>query len=573
MSESSTIDTGQPSTDTEEINAARHAVMVMARAVKNRSIYPREHAGSVQMMRSAVSGLETFHKKFGSLRLMVTKHALLYKGKPVLESEQTNDPFIYPMYRDGVIWIEFMPGMDENEFGIFLDLLIRHRQIEQEAQTDFVTSLWDADLPHLSHEAVDPELESTPPLDIAVFRIVSENASEKRAQFFSSPPPARVAERSLPEPLSEYDRHSIRHMIEQEDILTKPEDILDVLLILLVNQYSEKEFKTVLKSVVDTFSESLGRGEIRFCARCLRSIQSLIRKTEHKSRWRWKLLGQFMEQVCAVPGWKKLAQILAEHPPAPNDREALNFIIKSLPEQIMEPAAHLLSSAKDKALRRILVEAVALHAEACPDLLVKLLKELNPDAVLELLEVLEHLKEDLVKPVLMELSRHQDGKIRARAVWMLTRREAGAAVELFSLIDDPEPAVRKQILLHLGRQRSPAAEDLLLEYLKRQQTVTKDKDHILACYQALGKCGSSHCLPFLKEMLLNSAWKDTINRTRAIHRKGAARALALMGTPASEEILRKGLASMAPNVRKACRAAMAEAQLNSGTKGRSDEQN
>ncbi len=567
MSESSTINNGTAPKNAEEINAARHAVMVIARAVKNRSIYPRDHGGIVQMMHSAVSGLESFHRKFGSLRLMVTKHALLYKGEAVLEAEQANDPLIHPMYRDGLIWIEFLPGIDENEFGLFVDILLKHRQIEKEAQSDLVTSLWDSDLPHLAHEAVDPELESTPALDIAVFRIVSENPAEKRAKFFSSPPPETIPERPLPELLSEYDRHSIRHMIEEEEVLTKPEDILDVLLILLVNQNSEKEFNTVLKSLIDTFSESLGKGEIRFCARCLRSIQNLIRKTEHKSRWRFELLGQFLELTCAVPGWRKLATRINDCQFNSRQREAFNFIMKALPEQIMQPAAHLLAATKDEALRRILVETIAFHAQDHPDLLIKLLNEIDADSVLELLEVLEHLEENLIEPILMELSHHKSPKIRSRAIWMLTRQEANAAARLFSLIEDPEPAVRKQVLIHLGSQKNPEAEGLLLDYLQHKQAFSKDKDHILACYQALGKCGGRHSLAFLKEMLLAAAWKDTVNRTRAIHRRGAAKALALLGIPASEEILRKGLASMAPNVRKACRSAMAEARLTSGTKG------
>ncbi len=572
MSESSKVDKGSTRTYTEEINAARHAVMVMARAIKNRSIYPREHSGIMQMMQSAMKGLQTFSEKFGPLRLNVTRHALLYRDETVLEAEHTNDPVVHPMYRDGVIWVEFMPGIEQREFELFVDLLIKHRKPEEEAKTTLVTSLWESDLPHLAYEAVDPDLETTPPLDISVFKIISENASEKRAEILSSPAPATPPALSLPEHLSDYDRHSIRHMIEEEAILTRPEDILDVLLILLVNQNSEQEFQIVLKSLVDTFAESLARGEFVFCARCLRSIQNLIRKTEHKSKWRWRLLGRFMEQACSVSAWEKLAAGINDFHLEPKDVEAFNFLIRTLPEQIMEPAARLLTSARDEDLRRILVESIALHAKAHPELLVKLLKELNADAVLELLEVLERLEDEHIKPVLMELSKHRDAKIRARAVWMLTRKDPNAAMQLFALIDDPEPAIRKQILLHLGNQRSPTAEDLLLKYLNHQKSVTRDKGHILACYQALGRCGSSHSLAFLEEMLFDSPWKDTLNRARATHRKGAASALALLATPESKRLLRKGLYSLAPNIRKACRAAMAEADLKSSTKGTSNEQ-
>ncbi len=572
MSKSSKTGNKTLKPDGEETNAARHAVMVIARAIKNRSIYPREHSGITQMMQAAVEGLAAFNEKFGPLRLTITKYALLYNQEPVLESEQTNDPIIYPMYRDGLVWIEFLPGMETEEFEEFVDLLVEHRKLDPEAESDLAASLWERDFAHLLHEAVDPELESSPPIDLATFRVMTESSYEERSQLISCPPPESPPDRPQPALLSEEDRTNLRRMIEkEEEELSKPEDVLDVLLVLLVNQTSEKDFETVLQSLAETFSESLGQGRFNACMRCLRSIQSLARKTEKTSKWRWKLLNSFGKQVCTCTGWQELSVNLKKDEFTSSQIEALVSVLKALPEQILEPAALLLASAKNETLRKALVATIAIHAKANPELITELLKNIESRVILEVLEVFEHITKELASPILMELARHQDPGVRAKAVWMLSRYDMSAAVTLFELINDPEPSVRQQIILQLGQTRNPAAENLLLKYLQNRNAIIDDKIHVMACYQALGRCGSDRCLAFLEKMLFSSPLKDAFNRKRAIHRKGAAVALALLGTATSEKLLRKGSSSMSPYVRKACRAAIEQARITPGAKGKSYE--
>jgi len=77
---------------------------------------------------------------------------------------------------------------------------------------------------------------------------------------------------------------------------------------------------------------------------------------------------------------------------------------------------------------------------------------------------------------------------------------------------------------------------MLLNYLKENLT-KKDPDHVLACFKALGHCGSNTSVPFLRSVLLGRAWSSFIGLGKLTYREGAAIALALLDTPKAKDVL------------------------------------
>jgi hypothetical protein len=101
---------------------------------------------------------------------------------------------------------------------------------------------------------------------------------------------------------------------------------------------------------------------------------------------------------------------------------------------------------------------------------------------------------------------------------------------------------------------------MLLKYL-RENSAQKDPAHILACYEALGHCGSNNSILFLNRILMEQGWNRFIGLKKFIYREGAAIALALIDTSETQEILQAASKSRFQVIRKAFQRAMARSDV------------
>ena len=129
-------------------------------------------------------------------------------------------------------------------------------------------------------------------------------------------------------------------------------------------------------------------------------------------------------------------------------------------------------------------------------------------------------------------------------------RDPKYAQKLFSLIDDPSKEIRTCILAAFAKHKSSVLENMLLNYLK-ENSAQKDPAHILACYKALGRCGSNTAVPFLRRILLSRGWNSFMGSGKLVFREGAAIALALLDTPEAKNVLQKASKSRFKVIRKA----------------------
>ncbi|MFW6334770.1 MAG: hypothetical protein ACOC0W_05810, partial [Desulfosalsimonas sp.] len=81
----------------------------------------------------------------------------------------------------------------------------------------------------------------------------------------------------------------------------------------------------------------------------------------------------------------------------------------------------------------------------------------------------------------------------------------------------------------------------------------KDTALLMALYQALGNCGDSMAIDFLKSRLFSRPFR--IGKLRAMHRTGAAMALGRLQEPEAGHMLLKASKSLWPTIRRAVRRA------------------
>ena len=81
----------------------------------------------------------------------------------------------------------------------------------------------------------------------------------------------------------------------------------------------------------------------------------------------------------------------------------------------------------------------------------------------------------------------------------------------------------------------------------------KERQHVVACYRALGCCGSSLSVPFLRQQLLGRPLSFGVRRT--LKRQCAALALGLLDQDGARSALAKAAKSICLPIRRAARRA------------------
>jgi HEAT repeat protein len=168
----------------------------------------------------------------------------------------------------------------------------------------------------------------------------------------------------------------------------------------------------------------------------------------------------------------------------------------------------------------------------------------------KLMVILNCLQGDRVNKILFKMCDNPSNKVRIKAINELVERDPRYVQKLFSLIDDPSKEIRACILAAFAKHKSGVLENLLLNYLQ-ENSVQKDLTHILACYKALGYCGSNRAVPFLRRILLSRGWNSFMGSGKPVFREGAAIALALLDTQEAKNVLQQASKSRFKVIRKA----------------------
>lgn len=130
--------------------------------------------------------------------------------------------------------------------------------------------------------------------------------------------------------------------------------------------------------------------------------------------------------------------------------------------------------------------------------------------------------------------------------------------ELFHLVNDPIPTIRRMMWNHLEQFKNEETGDLVFDYLQQKKIIYRDDQQILRCFKTLGCCGMQSSIVFLGQTLLGQRWD--FGSENSLRRQGAALALFELNTQEARDILKKASRSLLPSVRSAYQKALKDHQ-------------
>jgi hypothetical protein len=545
------LKTISPGITKEEVEAAKKVVVSLLLARKNFSLYPEGHIVIMNSIEQFHKQLDVYLHQYGDLRFDIEKDQLLSQGEVIYTGPAEEGALPFTFFRDGIRWLEFINGADSKELMEFLRIIIKYSTLSEEPEGDIVTAFWETQLPHIRYEVADFFWGAEQESDIMPFPDLGDKdqalpKKESKPVDWSPLPDPLIDQASIV--LAPKEQGMIREMVDLEE-KGDPTGYLDALLDSLLQDREQDNFEIILEVLEEEFKNSLPRKDFDIAFKILQSLQYVLNTCAAEIPWAIPLIEDFVLTVSSSQSLGPLQEVWQDIDSG--QIEKIKQILQLLQPEAISTLGTILLQNQSANSRQMLQEVITSLASRDLTPLESLLE--NPDERLmeRLVHVFVNLQGEQSSKVLMKLIHHTSPRVRQEAVKGLLQRSSAHIKEIFNLIDDKDEPIRRLILKQLGQTKNQAAERFILEYLEHRKFKSSDSEHVIACFVTLGRCGSSHSIPFLRQTLFGKGWMPVFGKSA--HREGAAIALSKMGMKEARQVLEEAARSLNPSVRRIVR--------------------
>jgi HEAT repeat protein len=547
-----------PVNDVQATKAAKAVVVSLHLAEKMLSLYPEDHAYCKKSIARLQEDLDHCLRTYDDCTLEVDKNGLSFGGERIYEGTSKEGDFALALFRDGVFRLSFLKGIEMEETSTLLRILHRYRNLSAVPEDDIVTALWEAQLAHVQYGAVDTVMEVDKDGNLTPWEVNDLLAQFSRSHGGEEANPVEVPARaafaqSTPQvlgldisaqQLTVEEADELEEMVRYEEDRDATQEILNMMADILQNHADESFFGYIADYMEEELRASFDRKDFEISLRILQTLRYAQKVSENSRPEALPRINNFFATTARahflevlIKNWHtlKVSQI-------DKAREALRLLA---PEAI-EPLGYMLPEAP-ASVQAMLCDVIVSLANFNPVPLVKIIHRADEDLLNLLVPLLGRLESPNSAQTLVRLVRHSSERIRWEALRAIILRRLWVPEKLAPLLEDTSLSIRQLLIKYLGSRRSEASEGVLLEYLRSHKFGNDEDGLLLACFRALGQCGTDRAVPFLREALTGG---HLVSRLRASSkRQGAALALAALGTEKARETLEKALQSMYPAIR------------------------
>jgi hypothetical protein len=313
---------------------------------------------------------------------------------------------------------------------------------------------------------------------------------------------------------------------------------LDVLLVILRSQTDQYSFSSVLDFTLEEVADTIQQGEFGLLLNLFQSLYQMIHRDAFTQlNWRCPLIERFFQDLSHPDIFDLITgKLMMLKDGDTEEIQTMREVFLYFSPSIILSLGPVILQSRSPAVQKMIIKVIEYLCLKDMSPLEMLLDYPDQKLAEKLLPLLSRLRGERSYGIFFKMSEHSSEKVRREAVRVLLVREPQSVLKLFPLINDPSIKIRRDILAGIAKQKSSVLENLLLKYIK-ENIGQQNADYILACYKALGHCGSNRAIPYLRRVLLAHGWNRFFGLGKPVHREGAATALALLESRQAENIL------------------------------------
>ncbi|MCJ8499964.1 HEAT repeat domain-containing protein [Desulfatitalea alkaliphila] len=542
--------------ESAEPSLIRQVATALSGAYKKRNLYDPEHT----IYQSALDGLmQLCDRLFAGadrLQLTIAQDGIRHREAMILEGAGEPTDLTFILHRDGLLSLTLRRGLQRWELDTLVSIWHEHAVLPEDAEEDIVTALWQLDLPSVSYEAAAPALgpiTETPLTDLEKIwnGVVNEedgapaetpaHNENRTADAPHAMPIAPLAQTPALFRISADERIQLRKMVASEERMDGTAQVVAVLLYILTHHHcSEEDIADLLDTLFQELHETLGQGRFHHLHDVLLKLQQHTADLERRQHGTARRLRCFLDNLADATFLNALLTLM---PPmdqrAPSAAKQLKKLFLLLGHSTLPALGAMMMHTSSAALQRLLLETIATFAHNDLAPVAALIQGGNNELAARLVYVLGYLKDDDSRRMLSGLLGHPAAPVRRQALKAISAHGRPTLEELFALMDDPDPTVRKCALQELGRERNRQVEQHLLARLAQPPPGDDGDEHLMALHQVLGRSGSEQSLPYLRRLLFRWPLLGILRPAAGRQRRAAVTALSALDPSIAAPLLRR----------------------------------
>ncbi|HKP30383.1 MAG TPA: HEAT repeat domain-containing protein [Gemmatimonadales bacterium] len=382
------------------------------------------------------------------ITLFVRETDLIWEEHPVYEQPSKNESFAWGLYKDGMRVLTLRKGVEEGEFGRFLQTVTRARHLSADASDDLLTLLWEQDFQKVTYQFAevisDPWVYDPQALDLQAQKSETLVQEQVRQEVQSAKPEGMVDLDDFDSTLyflDEVEIAALRGQVEEEYVRDTRIAALSVLFDIFELQ-EDPDTRAEIVGVLETlFPNLLIRGDFHTLATILRELRSL-KDGKNVDQGALQRVEAFEGRLSQPETIAQLLQSLDEAATLPPEDE-LGEVLRELRAPALGTILNQLPRLASAVVKTTIATAAERLAMANSAELLRLLRNLEPDALPGAVRLAGRLGLQAAVLPVGELVRHDSNEVRLASVEVLaTLGTPGAMTALEPAIDDTDRQVR-----------------------------------------------------------------------------------------------------------------------------------
>ena len=494
------------------------------------------------------------------LTLTIDEGRLMWRAFPVYDEPIGHDNFAFMFFRDGLRTLALLPGCDQGELREFLEILANFRRGRT---SDLLATLWHRDLSFVRIEYVDvgdeEDLQVPAGNRNAGAGDTIADMTEIERVVSEGPVAAEIDDGFNKILLSEAEHAYLKREIELELERPLPHDVTLALLdqFEMRDQERRRQVVDILRGLLP---QLLAVPDFATVALIVNELQLLANRTGEQDTQQL-VLSLLRDMSEAMADLVSATHESDENGPQQHELDAL---LGALQAEAIPTLVRALPAMTDVALREQVEDALDDLVARFPDQLAMLTSADDPMLAAEAAKIIGRL--GLVEALgdLVRLAKRSEVVARRAGVealgYMPVER---VGPTLLQALEDEDWTVRKAALEAVTRLTPLGAGRKLHRHISSRPFAGRDEVEQTAFLRALVAVGPEEAVPELSR-LLNGRGRWGVKHA-AMVRAGAARALAIVGTPEAATELAKARKDRNSTVSNAVRLSLRHLEQNVGT--------
>ncbi len=558
-------DVGEPiiEVQAEAIAAVQDLMQVLVKGLRATQLYLPNNPVYQKAIENIRNAFTPVWEYCVDLELRVTETDLVWEKEVVLEQPKRSESIAWVLFKDGVRSMTLSPGVEEEEVVRFMQVIVKARNLAEDAEDDLLTLLWEQDFQFVKYDYADlaqddvPQLEKpeteAPPEEQVRQAVQQETAEEEER------PEGIVTMDDFDSTLYFLDDKEIKYLtdeIEREYQQDLRGNVLAMVLDLLELQ-TYTAVRAELISILENFIPYLlAVGDFRSVAYILKELRVVLERAREVLPEHRETLQDFPDRLSKPDALGQLLQSLDEAHVHPTEEE-LGELFRELRPEALETVLAWLPKLTNDRVRQLLDASAQRLCQAYPDQVVKALKSDDEAVLLETIRLAGQLKLPPVVPGLGALLQRASSDVRKAAVEALAEiGTPGALKQLEGAIEDEERDVRVNVVRHMAKAGHRGAFGKIEAVINGKSMKGADLTERTAFFEAYGVLAGAAGMATLVPMLVSKGFmkKKIDPQIRAC----AAMALGKIGTPDARDLLNSTQKDKDPLVRNAVNRALRE---------------